>query len=172
MTIHIVQDESIIVIVAQIGVVGVTGVLAFFTWRLAHSTKRDVEAQWRPLLVPCFHETTPTSPWTGWAILADGTFGFSFQNVGKGPALRLQFLVADPPASTTDFVSSGPSRSTILPVKKKAVFQVENARLADNRIRVRADYADVAGNKHHTVAVCCHVPVDDSWAVESIEPEK
>jgi hypothetical protein len=177
MVIHVVQDQSTIVIVAEIAVaVGTIG-LAIFTARLAHSTRKDIEAQWRPLLVPCFHNAIPragiaTTGWFGWASLTpEGAFLFSFQNVGKGAALQLKGAVANPPTSTTDFVSLGPLASPILAVEDKAVFRRDRVTIADNRIRVRVDYADLAGNPQHTVAVYRRV-VDGTppWVVESVEP--
>jgi hypothetical protein len=152
-----------------------TTTLAFFTWRLAGSTRADVEAQWRPLLVPSFHNAIPgipTSEWSGWATVTDeNAFRFSFQNVGKGAALKLTASVADPPSSTTHFISCGPLRSPVLAVEKTAVFEREHATIADNRIRVRVDYADLAGNPQHTVAVYLRVPdAHPDWVVESVEP--
>jgi hypothetical protein len=177
MVIHVVQDQSTIVIVAEIAVAAGTIGLAIFTARLAHSTRKDVEAQWRPLLVPCFHEPDLTRvwaapDWAGWATVTDGgAFRFSFQNVGKGAALQLEVSVADPPTSTTNFISCGPLRSPVLAVEKKAVLQHEHATIADNRIRVRVDYADLAGNPQHTVALYEHVPDGlPQWIVESVQP--
>lgn len=174
MVIHVVQDQSTILIVAEIAVaVGTIG-LAIFTARLAHSTRKDVEAQWRPLLVPCFHNAIKGkvgSDWTGWAALMEaGPFRVAFQNVGKGPALDLRVSVADPPTSTTNFISCGPVRSPVLAVEKWAVFGPEEPTFADNCLRVRVDYVDLAGNPQHTEAVYCRDPERGSeWAVKSVK---
>src|ERR1700733_11155886 len=106
--------------------------LAFFTWRLARSTKLDVEAQWRPLLVPCFHHRPAVSDvpmalqvrlggWSGWANLSVlGAFEFAFENVGKGAALDVRGFVSNPAGKVVLFGQCGPLWSPVIAVTESA----------------------------------------------------
>jgi hypothetical protein len=154
-----------------------TTTLAFFTWRLAGTTKADVEAQWRPMLVPRFHQSAAMPGmrlhgWLGWAEVLDDNevFLFSFQNIGKGPALKVRGSVAKPPLSAT-FVPCGALASPVFAVDDRTAFRFPNVAIADNRVRVRVYYADLAGHPQRTDAVYKRVPDGNpEWVVESVEP--
>jgi hypothetical protein len=156
---------------------------AFLTRKLAESTKQDVAAQWRPLLVPCRLQGTQISVArggmgfdtieVGWANLADeGEFHCGFENVGKGPALalagcELALPISDGKRSPYYF---NPLATPVLPIDGKAFFVRTDASVDDNRVRVRIDYTDLAGSAHHTHAVYRRETKGDgtAWFVEKV----
>jgi len=144
--------------------------LAWFTMRLARSTSMDVEAQWRPLLVPCQLETwdqgIPTQ--VGWAALGGGgAFYFAFKNIGKGAALSMGGEIR-----AVSIVGLELLLNPVLGVNEQTAFHGGPINeLDDNRVRVRIDYSDLAGNRHRTDATYRRINSNLSWQVEKVTPQ-
>jgi hypothetical protein len=153
--------------IAAEGLAGLgTLLLAFFTWRLARTTRLDVEAQWRPLLVPCKIEQP-----SRWADLTDdGEFVFGVENVGKGAALGVIGSVADPPHDGGyAYLACDPLSSPVVAVGSRVAFRRPRAAIAENKMRVSVGYEDLAGNPHHTQAVYRRINDNQTWRVESVD---
>jgi hypothetical protein len=148
--------------------------LAGFTYLLAQSTKRDVEAQWRPLLVPgqivdveAFGERIMV-----WAFLADdGDFRFGVKNVGKGAALDLLAelglgAIADcePPENPVVAVNE------TTPVHGGRI-TLEDLHQSNNRVEVTVIYNDLAGNRHETFVVYRRRDDDAPWEIVEVTPQ-
>jgi hypothetical protein len=146
--------------------------LAWFTMRLARSTKLDVEAQWRPLLVPCELETPETGIPTkiGWADLGNlDVFTFAFKNTGKGAALDIGGEMG-----SVNFIDIEPISNPVLGVDEHAEFHggpIRDLHLANNRIGVNVSYSDLAGNRHETFAVYRRTDDDAPWRVIEVTPQ-
>jgi hypothetical protein len=163
----------IAIIAEALAAVG-TFLLAFFTWRLARSAKLDVEAQWRPLLVPGHWQDAGVallaSDWA-WAYLSDlGEFHFAFENVGKGAALDVRGRVADQSSgNATLFYDCEALSLPIVDVGYSANFHGPGS-LTENHVRVVVEYADLAGNTHSTEAIYLRINDNLNWRVESTDP--
>jgi hypothetical protein len=148
-----------IAIAAQIGVALGTGGLALFTWRLAQSTKRDVEAQWRPLLAPCEIVDTLRSIGGGTglgtqvsyvetgavALTTGGRLRFAVENIGKGPALKVLVWERGQDASGKDVLHPCPKpKGTVIAVGGTMNLAAYAAPDISAKVLV-VDYADLAG---------------------------
>jgi len=163
--------EWIAIAAALLTGVGTTS-LAFFTWRLARSTKSDVEAQWRPLLVPCELERPeqgiPSN--VGWADLSDlNDFQFAFKNVGKGAALDVSALVGEQQVRGY-FIGCEALWSPVVAVDARADFHhvVDSTTFADNSVDVLILYADLAGNAHQVEAEYTRINNNRTWRVDTV----
>jgi hypothetical protein len=91
------------VAIGTILLAGATGVLGFLTWQLGLASRKDVEAQWRPVLVPSDRAGFDI----GWHLKVwdegDKRLGWlNVTNAGSGPALEMSFFVDAPHRTTTD----------------------------------------------------------------------
>jgi hypothetical protein len=162
-----------LIIVECLVALGTLG-LAWFTMRLAQSTKRDVEAQSRPLLVPgqiAGHDEDGGSIWL-WAFLADdGSFRFAVKNVGKGAALDLLAElgiggIADCEPPSNPVVGVGETA----PVRG-GLITLGDLHQANNRVEVTVVYRDLAGNRHETFVVYRRPDDDAPWANIEVSPQ-
>ena len=150
--------------------------LAWFTMRLARSTKLDVEAQWRPLLVPRqLQDATQLVSMRGatiWAEVAGANlFRFCFENVGKGAALDVHGIVAERQfPGIRIYRESDALSSPVIAANGHAFFQRTVKWLDKNRIDVIVEYADLAGNPHRTEATYQREGENAPWAVTSVNP--
>lgn len=151
------------------------------TRRLAAATARDVEAQWRPLLVPCERDDDglPRVGAAGWLNMSNaGTFDFRLKNVGKGPALAIRGRALVPTVPGGRFACDDLA-NPVLAVDETVALVQRPAELTnpviDNRYRVQVDYTDLSGRPHHTQIVYRWVERDvdipDEWVIESVAPE-
>lgn len=140
--------------------------LAFFTMRLARSTKLDVEAQWRPVLVPCEHKDNDFdgNTWFGWAYLNDlGDFRFAFKNIGKGAALEIGGEMG-----SVSFIDIEELSVPVLGVDQWTLFHggpIRDLHDANNRVEVSVSYYDIASNRHESYAVYRRDDDDAPWQV-------
>lgn len=141
-----------IAIGGQIGVALGTGALALFTWRLARSTRQDVEAQWRPLLVPYrVHITVSDVASNAWADISTDAmtgeiyFGFAMENVGRGAALGVSAAeqIWRKDGSNVIVPCDGP-RSPVIAVGAATEFFTSKASPDDDRKSVVVEYKDLA----------------------------
>ena len=151
--------------------------LALFTFLLAQSTKRDVEAQWRPLLVPVSRQDTDASgaAVSGWAYLTDlGDFRFAFKNVGKGAALDVIGHVSDVMGPEGRMYWQCESLwSPVMAVEAHADFRwATTDALVNNRIRVLVFYSDLAGNAYRTEAEYERLNNNWTWLVRRVTPRR
>ena len=146
------------------------GYQALLTRRLAETTRQDVEAQWRPLLVPCERGPEPAA---GWGYLSDvGTFDFRMKNIGKGPALVVKGYELN--FGIPDGVSWPPCDELVNPVlavNETAALVRVHARFVDNRLRFQVNYEDLSGWLHTTQVVYRGVDGGREWLIESVQPE-
>ncbi len=154
--------------------VGTLG-LAGFTMLLARSTKADVEAQWRPLLIPSELERPdigiPSK--MGWAFLTgDGVFAFDFTNVGKGAALDVRgYLSEQVYANVRISHDCDDLWSPVVAVDAHAEFHGPGniTEFADNRLHVLVLYTDLGGHGHQTQATYRRTE-KMAWVVASVNP--
>jgi hypothetical protein len=146
--------------------------MALFTFRLARSTKLDVEAQWRPLLVPgeflgpdnaSFLEALYTED--------DGDFQFAVKNVGKGAALDLfaefglgAIADCDPPGNPVVAVND----TTLM---HGGLITFEDLEQSNGRVEVTVIYRDLAGNRHETFIVYGNRDDGEPWEVREVTPK-
>ena len=149
--------------------------LALFTMLLARSTKADVEAQWRPLLIPCELERPeqgiPSK--VGWAFLTgDGVFAFDFANVGKGAALDVRGYVSEQTSAKVRVMHDCEDLwSPVVAVEAHAEFHGHGniTEFADDRLHVLVLYTDLGGKGHQTRATYRRT-VKLAWVVEAVNP--
>ena len=144
---------------------------ALLTRRVAEATRQDVEAQWRPLLVPAEQGADDASVW--WGLLADDLFSFRMENVGKGPALAIQGYELALPV-TDGALSQFPCNelvSPVLSVNQTVTLRRRNASLDGNRLRFQIDYTDLGGRLYRTWVVYQRVDAHQAWSVENVTPE-
>jgi hypothetical protein len=114
--------------------------LARRTSNLAGTSAADLQAQWRPIVVPSFH---PVLGDPADYNSSDGTLGVRIRNGGRGPALYLRTEL-DPIGPTA---RQGPLAS--LAVGDEQVLRFEGVK-PDSHAQLLLDYRDLAGRAYST----------------------
>jgi hypothetical protein len=170
-----VNDSWVTIIVGAFSAAG-TLTLAFFTWRLAGSTRADVEAQWQPLLVPAERIVVDGMGMTtteGWAELTPvEQFLFCFKNIGKGAAIDVRGLTRNGPADIVLYGNCDDLPSPVVAVEGRADFRRVAATIDQNRVRAMVTYEDLAGNSYETTADYVRVSSNVEWRVEFVVPTR
>ena len=106
-----------------------TGVLALVAWRTMEATKRDLEAQWRPILLP---------PTMAGVTEEFDNFHLTLVNSGRGPAIRAVVWSEDKQGRGPFHLAAGECRD---PVKVPQPYQIT----ANNSARVHVEWEDLTG---------------------------
>jgi hypothetical protein len=138
-----------------------TGVLGFLTWQLGRASRKDVEAQYRPVLVPA--DRKDMAP--GWNIKVwdegDVRKGWiNVVNAGSGPALELKFFVDAPHRVLEDTWGA-------LASDDKRYFEFELP--AETReAKVRFEYSSISGNKYPSKFLVEQMPTGERWRIVDV----
>jgi hypothetical protein len=138
-----------------------TGVLGFLTWQLGQASRRDVEAQWRPVIVQSDRRGFDI----GWHLKVwddgDKRLGWlNITNAGSGPALQLQFYVDAPERTTEDHwgaLASGDLRYFDFELPPGAT-----------RASCRFTYKSISGQTYPSKFLIEAMPGSDRWKISDI----
>lgn len=140
-----------------------TGVLGFLTWQLGRASRKDVEAQWRPVLVP----SDRLGMETGWNLAVtdshDGDKRIGWINVinaGSGPALELKFFVDAPHRTTTDTWGA-------LASNDKRYFEFELP-AGTTQASCRFEYQSISGNVYPSKFFIEAMPTGTRWRIVDV----
>jgi hypothetical protein len=140
-----------------------TGGLGFLTWQLGRASRRDVEAQWRPVLVPS--DRVGMDP--GWNLAVsdseDGSKRIGWINVinaGSGPALELKFYVDAPHRMTTDTWGA-------LASNDKRYFEFELPP-GTTEASCRFEYQSISGNVYPSKFLIEAMPAGPRWRIADV----
>lgn len=139
-----------------------TGVLGFLTWRLGAASRKDVEAQWRPVIVPS--DRVGMDPGWNLAVSADEgdtrTGWINVINAGSGPALEMKFYVDAPDRTTSDFWGA-------LASNDRRYFEFELP-AGTREATCRFEYQSISGNTYPSKFLIEAMPTGERWRIVDV----
>jgi hypothetical protein len=138
-----------------------TGALGFLTWQLGLASRKDVEAQWRPVLVPADRAGFDI----GWHLKVwddeDMRRGWlNVINAGSGPALELSFFVDCPERTTTDTWGA-------LAGGDRRYFEFEMPP-GTTQASCRFEYLSISGKMYPSKFLIEAMPNSDRWRIVDV----
>jgi hypothetical protein len=138
-----------------------TGALGFLTWQLGIASRRDVESQWRPVVVPADRKGMDI----GWNLKVwdedDKRLGWiNVINAGSGPALELVFYVDCPERTTTDAWGALASND-----RRYLEFEMP---AGTTHASCRFEYRSVSGKVYPSKFLIEAMPNSDRWRIVDV----